>query len=49
LTVVRFADDDDPIDIRYDNVFKAVFTRNTPESHKALSKPVPPLSARRLP
>jgi predicted transposase/invertase (TIGR01784 family) len=38
LTVVHFADDDDPIDIRYDNVFKAVFTRDIPQSQKALSK-----------
>ena len=32
------ADDDDPVDICKDNVFKAVFTRNTPASQGALSK-----------
>jgi predicted transposase/invertase (TIGR01784 family) len=37
LTKIRFDDTDDPIDICYDNVFKAVFTKNTPESRKALS------------
>jgi predicted transposase/invertase (TIGR01784 family) len=38
LAVIRFDDTDDLIDIRQDNVFKAVFTRNTPESYGALSK-----------
>jgi hypothetical protein len=33
-----FTDNDDPIDIRYDNVFKAVFTRDSPASKGALSK-----------
>jgi predicted transposase/invertase (TIGR01784 family) len=33
-----FAETDDPIDICLDNVFKAVFTKNTPESQGALSK-----------
>jgi hypothetical protein len=32
LAHVRFDDTDDLIDICYDNVFKAVFTRGTPES-----------------
>jgi hypothetical protein len=36
--VPLFAENDDPIDICLDNVFKAVFTRNTPESQGALSK-----------
>ena len=35
---IQFAEDDDLIDICYDNVFKAVFTRNTPASQGALSK-----------
>jgi predicted transposase/invertase (TIGR01784 family) len=35
---IRFTETDDPIDICLDNVFKAVFTRNTPESQGALSK-----------
>lgn len=34
----RFDDTDDPIDICLDNVFKAVFTRDTPESQGALSR-----------
>ena len=29
---IFLTEDDDPIDIRKDNVFKAVFTRDTPES-----------------
>jgi len=29
---MKFSETDDLIDIRYDNVFKAVFTKNTPES-----------------
>ena len=35
---VFLLDDDDPIDIRRDCVFKAVFTKETPESLGALSK-----------
>jgi len=35
---IQFNEDDDLIDIRFDNVFKAVFTRNTPASRGALSK-----------
>ncbi|MDR0655422.1 MAG: hypothetical protein LBG22_03835, partial [Treponema sp.] len=35
---VRFDDSDDPIDICYDNVFKAVFTKPTPQSQGALSR-----------
>ena len=35
---VQFDDTDDLIDICLDNVFKAVFTRDTPESQGALSK-----------
>jgi hypothetical protein len=38
LAKIRFDDTDDLIDICMDNVFKAVFTRNTPESRGALSK-----------
>ncbi|MDR1389916.1 MAG: Rpn family recombination-promoting nuclease/putative transposase, partial [Treponema sp.] len=34
------AEDDDPLDIRLDNVFKAVFTRDSPESKGALSRMV---------
>jgi predicted transposase/invertase (TIGR01784 family) len=35
---MQLGDDDDPIDICMDNVFKAVFTRDTPESKTALSR-----------
>jgi len=35
---MKFSESADLIDIRYDNVFKAVFTRNTPQSLGALSK-----------
>jgi predicted transposase/invertase (TIGR01784 family) len=45
---MHFTEDDDPADIRYDNVFKAVFTKNTPESQCALSKLVSALIGRKL-
>jgi hypothetical protein len=45
---VYFTENDDPVDIRYDNVFKAVFTRNTPASQGALSKLVSALIGREL-
>ena len=35
---VQFDESEDLIDIRYDNVFKAVFTRNSPASLGALSR-----------
>jgi len=35
---IQFDDSDDLIDICYDNVFKAVFTKETPESRGALSR-----------
>jgi predicted transposase/invertase (TIGR01784 family) len=35
---IQLDDADDPIDICMDNVFKAVFTRDTPESKTALSR-----------
>jgi len=34
---IQFADTDEPLDIRYDSIFKAVFTRDTPASKGALS------------
>ena len=43
---VYFEDNDDLIDIRYDNVFKAVFTKNTPASIGALSRLVSALIGR---
>ena len=45
---MQFTEDDDLIDIRYDNVFKAVFTKNTPESQGALSKLVSTLINREV-
>ena len=45
---IQFNEDDDLIDIRYDNVFKAVFTRNTPASQGALSKLVSALIDREV-
>jgi predicted transposase/invertase (TIGR01784 family) len=45
---VYFAENDDIIDIRHDNVFKAVFTRSTPASQGALSKLVSALVGREL-
>ncbi|MCL2319521.1 MAG: Rpn family recombination-promoting nuclease/putative transposase [Treponema sp.] len=38
MTHVYFEESDDLIDIRFDGVFKAVFTRNTPASQGALSR-----------
>ncbi|MCL2070184.1 MAG: Rpn family recombination-promoting nuclease/putative transposase [Treponema sp.] len=38
MAKIRFEEDDELIDIRFDNVFKAVFTRDTPLSNAALSK-----------
>jgi predicted transposase/invertase (TIGR01784 family) len=38
----------DPVDICYDNVFKAVFTRDTPESRTALSRLVSAITGRPL-
>ena len=43
---MQFSKTDDLIDIRYDNVFKAVFTKNTPESQGALSRLVSTLIKR---
>jgi predicted transposase/invertase (TIGR01784 family) len=48
MTPVYLDDADDPVDIRYDNVFKAVFTRNTPESRTALSRLVSAITGRNL-
>jgi hypothetical protein len=45
---IRFAETDDLIDICLDNVFKAVFTRNTPESQGALSKLLSAIIGREL-
>jgi predicted transposase/invertase (TIGR01784 family) len=45
---IRFDETDDLIDICLDNVFKAVFTRNTPESRGALSKLLSAIIGREL-
>ena len=45
---MQFSETDDLIDIRYDNVFKAVFTKNTPESQGALSRLVSTLIKREV-
>ena len=45
---VRLSAADNPIDIRKDNVFKAVFTQNTPASQGALSKLVSALIGREI-
>ena len=46
MAKIRFEENDDLIDIRYDNVFKAVFTRDTPASRGALSRLVSALIGR---
>jgi hypothetical protein len=46
--VALFAETDDPIDICLDNVFKAVFTKDTPESQGALSKLLSTIIGRNL-
>ncbi|MDR2477986.1 MAG: Rpn family recombination-promoting nuclease/putative transposase [Treponema sp.] len=46
MAKVRLDDSDDPIDICYDNVFKAVFTKPVPESQGALSRLVSALIGR---
>ena len=38
MSTILLSASDDPIDICYDNVFKAVFTKETPKSRGALSK-----------
>jgi hypothetical protein len=48
VNTVYLDDDTDPVDIRYDNIFKAVFTRDTPESRTALSRLVSTMTGRPL-
>ena len=45
---IQFDENEDLVDIRHDNVFKAVFARNTPESQGALSRLVSALIGREL-
>jgi hypothetical protein len=46
MAVIRLDEQEDLIDIRLDNVFKAVFTKGTPESMGALTKLLTALTAR---
>ncbi|MDR1179982.1 MAG: Rpn family recombination-promoting nuclease/putative transposase, partial [Spirochaetales bacterium] len=46
--VIHFKKNEELIDIRMDNVFKAVFTKDTPESRGALSALLSALTGRRL-
>jgi predicted transposase/invertase (TIGR01784 family) len=46
VTTIHFGDTDDLIDICFDNVFKAVFTRDTPASQGALSRLISALIGR---
>jgi predicted transposase/invertase (TIGR01784 family) len=48
MVPIRFDETDDLIDICLDNVFKAVFTKNTPESQGALSNLLSALIGREL-
>jgi predicted transposase/invertase (TIGR01784 family) len=48
LTKIYFTENDDLLDIRYDNVFKAVFTKGIPASKGALGKLVSALIGRKL-
>ncbi|MDR0636283.1 MAG: PD-(D/E)XK nuclease family transposase [Treponema sp.] len=48
MALLQFDETDDLIDICMDNVFKAVFTRETPESRKALSRLLSAIIAREL-
>ena len=45
---IQFGDTDDLIDICYDNVFKAVFTKSIPTSQKALSSLISALIGRQV-
>ena len=45
---IQFADTDNLLDIRYDNIFKAVFTKETPASKGALSRLVSALIGREV-
>jgi predicted transposase/invertase (TIGR01784 family) len=48
MTTITISETDDPIDICLDNVFKAVFTKDTPESRGALSKLLSAVTGREL-
>ena len=46
--MITISETDDPIDIRRDNVFKAVFTKDIPESRNALSQLLSAVTGRKL-
>jgi predicted transposase/invertase (TIGR01784 family) len=48
MAIIRFEDTDDIVDICYDNVFKAVFTKNTAEARGALSNLLSALIGRKV-
>ena len=48
MATIFLQEDDDPVDIRRDNVFKAVFARDTPESTGALSKLISAIIGREI-
>jgi predicted transposase/invertase (TIGR01784 family) len=48
MAKIYFTENDDLLDIRRDNVFKAVFTKNMPESKRALGKLVSALIGREV-
>ena len=48
MNTVYLDETDDPVNICYDNVFKAVFTRGTPESQAALSGLVSAITGRTI-
>ncbi|MDR0684017.1 MAG: Rpn family recombination-promoting nuclease/putative transposase [Spirochaetaceae bacterium] len=48
MNTIYLDETDDPVNICYDNVFKAVFTRGTPESQAALSGLVSAITGRSL-
>ena len=45
---IQFSDDDEPLDIRHDRIFKAVFTKNTPAAQGALSDLISSLIERKI-
>jgi hypothetical protein len=48
MTRIYFTENDDLLDIRYDNVFKAIFTKDIPASKAALGRLVSALVGREL-
>ena len=48
VRLIQFSDSDELLDIRYDNIFKAVFTKDTPASKGALSGLISALIGRKV-